>query len=302
MVALFLMMLIGYYCGKKEVLNETTSKNISWLVVNVANVAMIINSGVSNSRDEIAPKNLALVSGLAVLVYAVLLLLAWLLPILLKIKKEEQGTYRAMLVFSNIGFMGLPLLSAIAEKEAVLYAAIFIFIFNVLIYTYGIFAMASPADAEHKNSFQWKKLCNPGVISCILALILFFLNVKLPSFANTTLSSLSSLTGPLSMLVIGRSFMDFRIVDLFKDVKLVFFSLIKLLVIPVIGLFVIKSFIGDATILNVALVMLATPVASMVAMMAQQYDGNISLASRGVALSTLLSVVTLPIVSLITGI
>lgn len=305
MAALFLMMLIGFYCGKKEVLNEKTAKNISWLVINVANVAMVINSGVSNSREDIAPENLLLVFGLALGVYAVLLFLAWLLPLLLRVERAERGTYRVMLVFSNIGFMGLPLLSAIAAQEAVLYAAIFIFIFNVLIYTYGILAMTageSRFGRDDAPAFPWKKLCNPGVVSCFIALVLFFLDFELPSFIHTTLSSLSALTGPLSMLVIGRSFLDFKVIDLFMDVRLLLFSLIKLIVIPVIGLSVIKGFVTDITVLQVALVMLATPVASMVAMMVQQYEGNVSLASRGVALSTLLSVVTLPLVSLLTKI
>lgn len=305
MAALFLMMLIGFYCGKKEVLNEKTSKDISWLVINVANVAMVINSGVSNSRSDIAPGNLLLVFGLALGVYAVLLFLAWVLPVILRVARQERGTYRVMLVFSNIGFMGLPLLSAIAAQEAVLYAAIFIFIFNVLIYTYGILAMTAGeprVGRDVPSAFPWKKLCNPGVISCLIALILFFMDFELPSFIQTTLSSLSALTGPLSMLVIGRSFLDFKVKDLFLDVRLLLFSLIKLVVIPVIGLSLIKCFVTDTTVLQVALVMLATPVASMVAMMVQQYEGNVSLASRGVALSTLLSVLTLPLVSLITRI
>lgn len=299
MLALFIMMMLGYFCGKIGVLDKNTTKKISWLVLNIANVAMILQSGLSNDND-ISMQNLAIVIGIAAVLYAVLLLLAWILPIMLRVPKEEYGCYRAMLVFSNIGFMGLPLLSAIAAKEAILYAAMFLFIFNVLIYTYGIYVMGS--GSGERQSFQWKKLINPGVVSCVITLIFFLTKIDLPDFADTVLGSLSGLTGPLSMLVIGQSFTEFRISDLFKDVKLLLFSAIKLLAIPILGLFLIKCFVTDVTILNVCLVMLSAPVASMVAMMAQQYNGNAGLVSKGVALTTLLSVATMPFVSMVAGI
>ena len=232
------------------------------------------------------------------------MLLAILLPIVLRIERKNYGIYRTMLIFSNIGFMGIPLLRAIAGSEAVLYAALFQFPFNILLYTYGIAAIQQTEDSEpsaKKGGFRWKSMLNVGVLACVFALIFFFGKVDMPNFVDTVLLNLSNLTAPLSMLVIGQSFTEFQLKDLFTDSKLVLFAAIKLLVIPIAGLFLLQQFIADVTILTVCLVMLGTPVASMTAMLAQQYDSNYELASKGVALTTILSVVTIPLVSAIMG-
>lgn len=92
----------------------------------------------------------------------------------------------------------------------------------------------------------------------------------MPDFAVTTAKNLSNLTAPLSMLVIGASFLDFKIIDLFTDTKLLLFSGIKMLLIPMAGTWIIKQFVDDPMILGVCMVMLATPVGSMTAMLAQQ--------------------------------
>lgn len=123
----------------------------------------------------------------------------------------------------------------------------------------------------------------------------------MPDFAVTTAKNLSNLTAPLSMLVIGASFLDFKIIDLFTDTKLLLFSGIKMLLIPIAGTWIIKQFVDDPMILGVCMVMLATPVGSMAAMLAQQYDGNYDLAARGVALTAILAAVTMPVVSVLMG-
>lgn len=303
MLALFALMLIGFFMGKKDVLDKATTKKISWIVINVANVSLILQAGLDN-KNEIAPTKLLLVGGIAVGMYVVLMLLAILLPILLRIERKNYGIYRTMLIFSNIGFMGIPLLRAIAGSEAVLYAALFQFPFNILLYTYGIAAIQQTEDAgasTKTGGFRWKSMLNVGVLACVFALIFFFGKVDMPNFVDTVLLNLSNLTAPLSMLVIGQSFTEFQLKDLFTDSKLVLFAAIKLLVIPIAGLFLLQQFIADGTILTVCLVMLGTPVASMTAMLAQQYDSNYELASKGVALTTILSVVTIPLVSAIMG-
>lgn len=302
MMALFVLMLIGYFCGRAGILDRVTTKKISWLVINVANVAMILQAGLDN-QNGIPKEKLLLVGAIAVGMYVILMFLAVILPKLLLVEKKDCGSYRTMLIFSNIGFMGIPLLAATVGGEAVLYTALFQFVFNILIYTYGITAMRGKKEGKEgeNTGFKWKSLLNVGVISCVTALVLYFGQVDLPDFVDTVLKNLANLTAPLSMLVIGQSFTEFKIRELFTDVRLLLFAGIKLMVLPVAGLSMLKLFIADPVILQVCLVMLATPVASMTAMLAQQYDGNYELASRGVALTTILSVGTIPLVSVIVG-
>lgn len=300
MLALFLLMIIGYFCGKKDILDFATTKKISWLVVNVANVAVILQAGLDN-RNDIPPERLLFMGGLAVGMYVLFILIAAVLPMVLGAKKERYGIYRTMFVFSNIGFMGLPLLNALAGGEAVLYAAPFQLVFNALLYTYGIANMCKNAEGAGQQP-QWKRMMNPGVLACVLAIVMFFTRIDVPDFMDTTIKNLANLTLPLSMLVIGRSFTEFKIKELFTNIRLLIFAGIKLLLIPVVAMLFLKQWIADETILTVCLVMLSAPVASMVAMFAQQYDADYEHASKGVALTTILAVVTMPLVSMIVGV
>lgn len=112
-------------------------------------------------------------------------------------------------------------------------------------------------------------------------------------------TSLSNLTAPLSMIVIGDSIAMMNVKELVKDMKLLLFSLLKLLLIPVIGVLIMRGLEINEILVGVCMVMLATPVGSMTAMLAQQYEGDYELASKGVAITTILSVVTMPAVSIL---
>ncbi len=299
MIVLFILMLIGYYTSKKEFLSDMTFKHFSWVVVNIANPAMII-SGSVNSENPIQGRELFSTLGLAIGLYVVLIVVSMVIPIVLRVPKADRGVYKVMMIFSNIGFMGFPLISSIYGADALLYASLFLIPFNVLMYTYGI--MALKKQTEEKERIDWKKILNIGVICCAVSIIISFFQIQVPTFVKSTVTHLSNLTAPLSMMVIGASMTKIKFKDLFGDIRLLAFCVLKLLVIPILGLFVLKVFISSEMLLGVCMVMVATPIASMTAMMAQQYEGNYSLAAKSVALSTILSVVTIPIVSMITGI
>ena len=280
-------------------ISDDTCKSISWFVVNIANPAMIL-SGSVNSERVVQGRELVMTMVLAVSVFAGLILVSLLIPTILRVPKKSAGAYKVMTIFSNIGFMGFPVISALYGNEALLYASVFLIPFNILIYTYGILALKSN-DGE-KEKLDLKKVLNIGVFSCFISIILSFVQLPIPSFVKTTVSMLSDLTAPLSMMVIGASMATIDIKKLFTDIRLLLFSVLKLVIVPVAGLFLLKLFIRDQMLLGVCMVMLATPVASMTAMLSQQYDGDYELASRGVALTTILSVATMPLVSIITGI
>ena len=299
MIVLFILMILGFYARKKDKISDETCKNMSWIVVNIANPAMILNGSV-NSEKGIGGSELLTTMGLAIGIFAVLIVLSLIIPVLLRVPKKSAGVYRVMTIFSNIGFMGFPVISALYGNEALLYAAVFQIPFNLLIYTYGILALKS-GDGE-KEKLDLKKVLNIGVFSCFVSIFLSFVQVPMPSFVKTTVSMLSNLTAPLSMMVIGASMATIDLKKLFTDMKLLLFAMLKLIVIPVAGLFVLKLFIQNEMLLGVCMVMIATPVASMTAMLSQQYDGDYELASRGVALTTILSVITMPLVSIITGV
>lgn len=300
MMVLFIIMMIGFVCRRIGLIRAEGSKMLSGIVVNVANPALILSSS-ANKESSIQGRELVITLGLAVCFYLIFLVLAEIVPRVLRVGKEDLGVYKAMTVFSNIGFMGFPLLSAMYGSEALLYASLFTIPYNILIYTYGVSSM-SKEDKEQKSSIPWSKIFNIGVIFSIIAVVLYLTKLPVPTVITDAAGTFGNLTAPLSMIVIGDAMSQMKIKELITDKKLMLFTGIKLLVIPIAGLFFIKHLNLSPMLTGVCMVMLSTPVGSMTAMLAQQYDGNYELASKGVAVTTLLSVITMPIVSMIMNI
>lgn len=294
MIVLFIYMILGYYGSRAGALDARAGKVLSWIVIHIANPALILNSAVGSDGKAVG-RELVSTAVIAVLMFAVLLILAWFTPIVFRASEDEKGIYKLMTTFNNIGFMGFPVIAAVYGNEALLYAAIFTLPFNVLIYTYGI-AMVRGKDAEGEK-FQWKHIFNIGVVSCLIAVVLYLSSASVPGFIRTAITGLSGLTGPLSMMVIGISLSAISLRELFLDGKLLIYSAVKLLAIPIIGTLVIRQFITNELLVAVCMIMLATPVASMAVMLAGQYDRNVELASKAVAITTILSVITIPVVS-----
>ncbi len=305
MVVLFLLMGIGYLCYKKKIITDEVSKKLSAIVVNIANPALVLTGCMG--EEKIQGRELLLTIGIILAIYAALILIAQILPKALGIEKKSRGVYKAMTIFSNIGFMGFPVISALYGSSALLYGALFTIPYNILIYTYGIASMSVkkeekgvPSKTEGSRlKFLLGRIFNAGVIACIVTMVLYLFQIPIPAMLGDTITHLSNLTAPLSMMVIGASLATIDLKKLFTDVKLLIFSAIKLLVIPIAGVLIIRQFVSNEMICGVCMVMLATPVGSMTAMLAQQYDGDYEMASRGVALTTILSVVTIPLVSMI---
>lgn len=290
MMIFFLIMLIGYICRKIGVFGETTGKMISGIVINIGNPALIIASGMNPETLENKGK-LLLTLAVALIFFVIMFVIAELLPRVLRADREDYGAYQVMTIFSNIGFMGYPLLDAMYGSEAVIHAAIFNLLYSVLIYTYGIGKMQTSGQRQKLN---WRQFLNIGVVSCVIAVVLYITSVPVPLIFEDTATRIGAITGPLSMLVIGDSLAQIRLKELFTDVRLLIFSAVKLLLMPALLLWGLGFFITDPMFRGVCLVMTATPVGSMTVMLAQQYDGDYRLTSRGVALTTVLSVVTMP--------
>lgn len=300
MVILFLLMAAGYCLKKTGIIDKSGEKTLSGVVVNIANPALVLSSAI-NPASTIKGSELGITAALAFGTYALLLALAYVFPRLIRADRHDRGAFAVMMVFSNIGFMGFPLLSSMYGEESLLYATPFMIIYNVLIYTYAV----AMVDSGHTWDLRYTlgKIFNVGVIACILTLILYFTHIRIPVFIETTVDHLSSLTAPLSMMVIGASMTDMNMGKLLTDVRLLIFSGFKLLLIPFIGGFAIKKLGLSPELAGVCLIMIATPVGSMTAMIAGQYDSpSYPLVAKGVALTTVLSVATLPLVFLITGI
>ena len=269
MIILFLLMIVGFVLNKTGLLNKAGEKTISAVVVNAANPAMVLAASI-NKESTIQGIKLLKTFGLIVVVYIILVILAWVITRLLRVPIGQRGTYQNMTVFSNIGFMGFPLVSAMFGSDAMLYASLFVIPYNVLIYTYAYFMMDSDLEAvgceiaaedKEKSSgarsaATLRKIINIGTISSIVTIIIYLSQIHIPEYIESTVTHLSHLTAPLSMIVIGSSIANMKFKEMFTDVRLLIFSAVKLLLIPLVGVTLIRLTGADPLFVGVCLVML----------------------------------------------
>lgn len=294
MIKLFLILILGYLITKIGIINQDTNKTMSSLVVNVSLPAIIIAS-VCNQVGQGSLKEVMNFFLLGIVVYLLLPIIAYTCCKLLGIPKQQMGTYQYMLIFTNCSFMGYPVLAAIFGNKAIFLSSIFNLPFNLLAFTYGILLISK--DGEKNASFEWKKLLNPGIIASFLALAIYGLDIQIPTVVADTCNLVGGLTTPLSMIVLGASLAEVPIKEIFGEKKIYPMVFLRLIGIPIIFYVCLKTIIHNSMLLGIATMTLAMPVASMSVMLSHQYDGNTKLASIGVFITTLCSVISIPFIA-----
>ena len=293
MLILFFMLVIGYIAAKRKILNEESNKVMSRLVIYIASPALLLNTATSGQITGSKQTTLMII-GLSLIFFLVTPLLAKIVTAIVPFTRKNKGTYEAMYCFSNIGFMGIPVMSSIYGSEAVFYCAIFMIPFNMLVYTYGVLLLSQEKDAK----IEWKKICNPAVIAALASLVIYFLDIKTHIVFNETVSYLGAMTTPLAMVTIGSTLSFIPLKDVFLDVKMYLFALIKLLLIPVVIFFMFKPFITNTVLLGVMVVISGMPIGSNVTIICNEYGGDYVTVTKGTFISTILCLVTIPILAL----
>ena len=289
---LFILILVGYIATKTNLIDSSLTKKLSKLIMNIFLPCMIINSMQLEYSPTILKKVLLLIL-ISLFIYAISFLIAIIFKAISK-SKNDIGVYQFAILFSNVGFMGYPIVEAILGKDAIFYAAIFNIPFNLLIMTLGVFVICK----ENNNySFSFKSLINPVIISIFIGLSLFILNIKLPYIINRPIELLGNITTPLSMIVIGSMLCLSSISECVKNKKLYIVSFIRLVLMPILIYFILKGIVYDKLLFSIPIVIVSMPVASNTAILSSEYNANDKLASQLVFMSTLFSIVTIPIIS-----
>lgn len=300
MIIFFIMIGIGVIAKRCNIINEEGIKQISALVINVTTPAIILSAGI-HADNSLTFEEFIFAFVLGCALFALLILLAEISPFLFRLKKPDSRVIKLMIVFCNIMFMGLPLLSNVYGHRAVIYLMIFNLPSSILLFTYGLIVISGTPIKSIKSIFI--KILNPGLISALFTFILYFTNIKFPEIIVQPIDMIGSVTGPLAMILIGAAMANLRILDLFSDFKLLIFSLFKMFFMPLAVMLLLKQFIYDVDLLGTSLILIATPAGNMISMFATIYCPKANnIATQGISLTTLMSVVTIPLLSIITGI
>lgn len=298
-LVLFIMILFGFIAKKAKLVTEGFQNEVSGFVINVALPAFLITS-VSISISKEMLKNSGIMLGLSVIIFATSVLLSHIILNGFKIKGQSKDIYQFILTFSNTAFMGYPVIAVAYGQIGVFYAAVFNVTFNILVWSLGVYFMkrnGSHSDVQNEKlgiMNKIKKMMNPPIYAFIFAFILALLKIKLPPVIFDTLKMVGDVTTPLIMLYIGFILAEVHIKELIGDFWLYIFSFIRLIVFPIFFYFMLRPFVSGV-MLGVAVLLMGMPAAVNTAVIAARYDNDYKLASKIVFLSTLASIITIPI-------
>ena len=301
MFLIFLLMIVGFICYKLKIITKEYSVCLSALVVNIFNPATIFSSVLSNGEGG-AKDSSPLLFATVIALFILTILVSAVLARFCSTKHSMRMSYHMMLVFSNCGFIGIPIVKALFGADKLIYVAVIILVFNVLFYTWGTYLVSKICEEELGLPVEpfglntLKPLLNMGTLACLLTLIVFCGNITVPSIAAQGVQYLANATTPLSLMIIGASLASQdSIIALFTSMRRYIYCAGKLLILPIIVTVILKRLPLSEDFCQVFMVITAMPAANMNLIALNEKGVEASECSNGVVLSTILSVLTIPV-------
>ncbi|KRN09317.1 auxin efflux carrier [Liquorilactobacillus mali KCTC 3596 = DSM 20444] len=293
-ILIFLLMLVGVLINKIGFMHPQTANDLTNILLNIVSPCLIINAfEQSYSADRVQQ---LLLAGLGIIAFYLIEIL--LASIFFKKVKDSnlQRIYKYGSIFSNAGFMGIPLVSSLFGKMGVFFAVVSLAGFNIFNWTYGLSLFNKDKSNIKKLSRLKTVLLNPNIISIFLGLILFIFSVSLPSTISQTVKYVGSINTPLSMIVIGNSLGNIKIQKEAKSLGIWLTVFLRNILFPILAIVVLEFLGVSGVALDTTVIMMACPVAGIVVLFTLQNKDDVSPAITLMGISTILSLITIPIV------
>lgn len=290
-VQLFLMIFMGYLIVKTGLVRDDDSKVLSKIILYLIVPCVIINAfQVDYTTDTV--KGLLIAFAASVMTQVILLVVISVAGRLLHLNEVEV----ASVYYSNSGNLIVPIVTFILGQEWVLYGCVFMSVQLVFLWTH------CKKIISREASYDWKKIIlNINMLSIFIGVILFFTGIRLPEIIGNTLASVGTMIGPASMIVTGMLFAGMNLKQIFANKRVYFITFLRLIAVPLIALVLIKlsnlaSFSADGNkIMLIVFLAIITPSASTVTQMCQVYGNDSRYASAINVMTTLLSIITMPV-------
>lgn len=304
MCKLLFAMVLGYVLFKKGILNKDINKNISSLIVQVTCPCMIVSSVATVAQGD--PKSVIKLLLAGIVVYIITPLLARLITKIMRVPAHLRGTYMCMFIFANSMFMGYPVVQALYGDMAIFYCTIFNMPFNILYFSLALNYFKKDAAIEsgtyQKEKINPKKFINMGIIASVVALVIYFARIPVPQLVFDCLGFVGNITTPLSMVIIGSSLAAVSLKEIKTEKGIWPMLPIRLALLPFVVWCIMHLFTNDPVLMGICTVSVGMPVASLVAMGSAQYERQGKCASIGVAVSTIFSMISIPIMAILLGV
>lgn len=290
-ITLFLLMAVGYVLGRLGRLNSEGCAQLTFLLLYVVMPCVVLDIMQVHPDAQLLlemGESLVLTVGLYLCFSAMALLLGR------KADPAARASLRFGAVYGNVGFMGLPLAEAVLGSESQIYVVVTLVVFNVYSWIHGVLVMGGRRALSPRRA-----ILNPGTIALVLGLPFLLLGLRLPGSLSTAVGYIADLNTPLAMIVIGAQMSAMDLPATLRQARLYTVSLVRLVVMPVFAALVLLPFHLSPLLYCTMVILSGAPAAGTTSMFAQRFGQDTAVAAQMVSLSTLLSVVTLPLVAVL---
>lgn len=286
---LFILIGIGVLCGKIRFFSPVTAKHLTNIVLYFVTPCVVVDA----FHREFEP---ALLINLGITALCAVCIHIFSIALCAAVFRDKNASRRCVLrfgaVFSNCGFMSIPLQAALLGGDGVFYGAAFVAIFNLVLWSYGVLVMSG----DKKTLSPAKLLLNPGVVGVVAGFLLFVFSVKLPQVISAPVDYMASLNTPLPMLIIGFYLSRTNLKQALLDKRQYLAIALRLVVIPLCTLVLMYILHIRGVILVACVIAASAPVAAATTMFATKFDRDTALSVNMVSLSTLFSLITMPLI------
>lgn len=292
---LFLLIASGFLIRKIRMIDDSSLRQINNILLIIINPCVIVVS-FQSTFDQTLLLGMVVAAVSAIATHLIGALIARL--VFRRTAPAQGKVLQFAVVFSNCSFMCIPLLYAILGTDGVVFGSIYIAIFNMIMWTYGVVLMTG-----QKSDINLRKaLINPGTVSMMISLPLFLLQIRLPELVLTAVQHLANLNTPVAMMIIGAQMAAISLFSVFRKKSVYLASVLRLIVVPLIMLGILSLFNLDRVLLLACLIPAMAPAAAATALFATRYDQDNLLATKIITLSTLFSIITMPLMILLSDV
>lgn len=295
---LFLLIVIGFIAGRANLISEKGQKDITQLVLYITMPATIFSAMQLEMNAERLSTSFTIL-GVMIFCYIVMFVVGIVVSRRLPLSDGRKDIFQTALLLSNTSFMGYPIIQSLLGPEALFYAVVGAgFIFEIVSWSLGVYLISR--NGTESAGFNWKKVVfSPGILSILVGLIFFAFQLNVPEPIHSVIQTMSPATSPLAMIVIGLMLSRSNIQEALKNKVLYLAAILKLLVVPAIITLALKAVGISGPALVIPVMMISMPTASYVAMFSNNYGNDANFASQIVFLSSLLSMISIPLITLL---
>jgi len=298
LTTLAVCMLVGYIGRKCGIFTDVNNAALSTTLVKVTLPCTVFISMMRPFSPTLLIESLATLL-LSAVVYLSGYVLGALLARVMKASHSEKRVWQFSLVFANVGYMGFPITQAVFGYEGLIYTSMANVSFNVLAFSLGVYLFKSGDDRENVKANIKSIVLNPALVATYIGFVFFVTGLRLPGVIEDGVGLVGSMTTPLSMILVGSILAKNKLRLLVGDPRVLPVIFLRLLGIPVASFFVLRLFISNPVMLGVVVILAAMPAAALTVIFAEQYKGDTALASKLVALSSALCLLSIPVISLL---